>query len=291
MNRRFKKYKKYLFDESDKEPIESRLFSMQKDSDIYFISSAESQMDYKDIIPIIIEQVDTKKTSTIIHAGWSLTFNPNESRELVLQYISENIKDINVENYIAEICNKTYTNSKYCIVKNQHKKIIQKICLCQQIQTSKEGDKAKDFVFNLSKSKSLKIFFDNEYPCILLICGENNLFNKENRGRNGIYVKSGSLSDKFLLNLQNIQEKQWVIFNPSHYPYDKDNMTKNVMKFHRSAIKDERIAGIITGNNFNIEYNHHQINRPLKWKSEKPIEMEKILHDDKNCIYISKCQI
>lgn len=261
----------------------SRLFPMKKGSKLLFISSYYSKLPSDEIVTIVNDEAVKKNCNIAIHAGWSFKRGHRkklEDKELIIKSIRRELRNSPIETYIAEI------GRNYYIFQKKGKNFRTVKCTPQLFAFSNQYKYAENFVKELESIKPRKIAKNKENPCILVVCGENNLFNKRNR-KNARTIKSPSISGQFLDVLRRIQDVRWNIINPSHLPYGRPETKKSVMAFHHVASKSKEVNSVITGNNRAGIRLQSLINNPLIWKTGTPLKMEYVLEDRLRKIHIA----
>jgi hypothetical protein len=266
--------------------VATRLFPVSKNSQGLFVSSANSEEPSKNIILKVREVAIKRNCGLVLHAGWSFRTGVNESKKSICKSISEAIKGTPIKHYVAEIFEVSRDEQKYFII-SQHSQKNSKIeCLPQQFGQSGEIKEAKYFLRQLEKEVPRNIAKANEHPCLLLICGENNLFNRRNRKNDAPKIEANSVSDKLLSCLTKIQNRRWCIFNPSHKPYKGAKIAYSVMDFHSASSSDKRVWCVISGNNRGRIKLRSRINQPLVWSNGTSNEMQLIFEDHKSSVYM-----
>ena len=268
--------------------INNRFFSIPKPTRGLFVSSANSNESVKDIVNATIDIALEHKCNLILHAGWSFEAKTEKFDNKIFDPIIQAIKGTNIKTYIAEIEYTSKGYSDYFIIRQRPRKISITKCLPQQFSKSQQIEEADKLLLEAKSVKPKKIATNGEYPCFLMICGENNLFNMHNRGNKTAKIKHASLSDNFLSNLKRIQNRQWIMFNPSHLPYTGKQLTSHVMKFHRASSGDKRIRYVITGTNRSHGELQAKINKPQVWRNGKSKSMPIVLKDNRNFLYMHK---
>jgi len=277
----------------DANMAEERIFSLKRNSKLLFVSAYEP-IQTKDFLDMTINEAMKIDCSMVLHAGFSYRKSKNETTEDVLKRISDSIKGTSIETYFAEISGTASWRSKiwnYYSISQNGKDLSYSKCSKQHFSRSSEKTKIREFMRAFDEIGKNDNGQKDEHPIIFLVCGENNIFNRENREYKISKIKSESQSDKFLSNLYRIQKKQWYVFNPSHVAYSGKNLQKHVADFHRSTSKDRRIKGIITGTNPKDIVKSKTINRPVVWKNGDPTEMKLVYKDIHNGIYMHTAQI
>ncbi|EQB62485.1 MAG: hypothetical protein RBG1_1C00001G0064 [candidate division Zixibacteria bacterium RBG-1] len=269
--------------------IETRLFPIKKRSKLLFVSSASAKkyiqskrVSAKKIISVVKNIASQKKCNVVIHAGWSFKTTKKEPKELIIKLIGQAMTDSLIKTYLAEI------SGHYYILQSKANR--NRVTECLEIQfyssNKKSMKKITEFIQRLKKIRQKLIAKHSEYPCFLLICGENNIFNKENRENEKPRIEENSRSDRFLSHLWKIQNKKWCILNPSHKPYS-GRFIPAISNFHFVASSDKRVGLVITGNNRSKGRPKPALNNPLIWKNGKSKRMKYILEDQKEKIYLA----
>lgn len=271
--------------------IENRLFSIKKKTRALFVSSSNSKEPASGIISIVANKAVELNCNLVAHAGWSFRTTKKESTLFIIDNVSKSIRDTPIDTYVCEIENDQVNETLYHIFLQRRGRISHRQCLEQKIEDSSEIDEIMEFVSRLDSTGPKKVAEKEEYPCILAICGENNLFNQECRGNKIARIKAGSVSDRGLSNLTRIQNREWCVINPSHKLYRGFIVPKSIMTFHRSCSSDKRVKYLITGNNWGHLKPKSKINHPLVWKNGIPHQMKLVYDDNKALIYIHFYQL
>ena len=286
MKTRRKKPAKNLEKSNNGSKVETRLFPIDRKSRGLFVSSANSEELSKNIILKVREVATERNCGLVLHAGWSFRTSVNESKKSICESISEAIKGTSIKSYVAEILDVSQDEQTYFII-SQHSQKISKIeCLPQQFGQSGEIKEAEYFLNELGKVVPRNIANTSEHPCLLLICGENNLFNRRNRKNDSPKIEADSVSDRLLSCLKKIQNRRWCIFNPSHKPYKGLKIANSVMDFHSASSSDGRIWCVISGNNRSHIKLRSRINQPLVWRDGTSNEMQLVFEDHKSSVYM-----
>lgn len=276
----------------------TRLFPIDRKMRGLFVSSHYSEQPAKEIISRVIKIATKLKCEMILHAGYSFETNKKGSEKVILSTMAKAVKNSTIKTYLAEICHPSRDKRKclekktrYHLIYIKNGKVHTTECLFQTLSKSNETKKAKEFVLNLQKIRPRTIAAEDGYPCLLLECGENNLFNRKHRMYKSARIRKDSLSDELLSALRKIQSRQWCIINPSHYPYKGKQMAEFIADFHKSASRDQRIKYVLTGTNRSETTPKSPMNRPLVWKEGIPRQMKLVYEDHKNLIYMHLFQL
>ncbi|MDI6789188.1 MAG: hypothetical protein QME44_00650 [Thermodesulfobacteriota bacterium] len=264
--------------------LSSRLFSIPKKSRILFVSSANSQESPSKIISNVVEKAKSDGCQVVIHAGLSFRIAGRESAESILNTIAERIRGTKVRRYLAELYNdKKTSDPAYYIISQDLKKISKVKCLKQQFSESSKRDEARAFAKALGTLEPTRIAMPNEYPCLLLVCGENNLFNKKNRG-GGDFIEDESLSHGVLTSLREIQKKQWCIINPSHKPYRGRKTGEAIMAFHKTCSENNRVKCVFAVNNRGSR-EPSEANQTAVWQNGSRTQAQVVYNHRGLCMY------
>ncbi|TSA09509.1 MAG: hypothetical protein D4R73_06690 [Deltaproteobacteria bacterium] len=267
--------------------LSSRLFSIPKKSRILLVSSSHSEQKAPEIISKVLERAELDGCQVVIHAGCSFKIKSKEDEKGVLNPIRENIRKTGVTRYLCEICrcdrHGDIISNNYYIISHDSRRISPAKCLAQQVFKSSERNEAWAFANVLGTLDPKKTAMPNEYPCLLLVCGENNLFNKANRG-GGDAIEYNSLSDRVLAALKEIQKKQWCIINPSHVPYKGRQMGEAIMAFHRTCSEDNRVKCVFAVNNQGYR-EPSEANQTAVWQNGSRTPAQVVYNDRGTCMY------
>lgn len=191
---------------------------------------------------------------------------PKKSR---LLFVSSSMPQKDNPAVVSSVVGKADKTRNFYIIEQSRDGISTTKCLEQGILSS--HDAGEPFVTAMETVEKKDVAAQNEYPCLLLVCGENNVFNKGNRG-SANRIEPSSLSDRMIIALKRIQNRKWCIVNPSHKPH-KGIIGNWVMAFHKACSQDQRIKCDFTINNPARQAGNppFQANTPTCWQSGKPI--------------------
>ena len=249
-------------------PLSSRIFSVRKGSKFLFVSSSKTKKPASEIIKIVQEVASSRGCELVIHAGWSFGKRCKANRK-ILETMRNAVMKPPIKTYVAEF------GGHYYIAESQNGTTKVRKCTSQCFWNSSQKQKnlVQRFLSKVEIVSPSRIASKGEYPCFLLICGENNIFNKSNRGGDK-YIIPESLSEGFLNGLKRIQDRKWIIFNPSHAPYKGKKLPQRVMDYHRASSSDSSVHRVFTGNNPSQRKPKAYLNRALQWQNRHPKELK-----------------